>query len=65
MRRLQELIEGPWAEGSLDPGSSMVIPVRNTSGAVVIGEETAVFLSAGAPCSASIKPTIMKVRALS
>ena len=57
----QELRDGPWSEACLDAGSSLVVPVRNTSGAVVIGEQAAVYLSATSVCSVSIKPTMVKV----
>jgi hypothetical protein len=57
----QELRDGPWSEACLDSGSSLVIPVRNTSGAMVIGEQAAVYLSANSVCSISIKPTMVKV----
>ena len=57
----QELRDGPWSEACLDSGSSLIVPVRNTSGAVVIGEQAAVFLSATSVCSVSIKPTMVKV----
>ena len=58
---MQELVEGPWFENDLDAGSSLIIPVRNTNGAAVIGEQAAVFLSATSTCSITIKPTLVKV----
>lgn len=45
----------------LDSGSSLIIPVAGTAGAVVVGEKAAVFLSASEVCSASIQPTLVKV----
>lgn len=56
----KELRDGPWSEACLDSGSSLVVPVRNTSGAVVIGEQAAIYLSDSSVCSASIKPTMVK-----
>lgn len=56
-------MDGPWAESNLDPGSSLIIPVRNTSGAAVIGEQVAVFLSASTTCSITVKPTLVKAYA--
>jgi DNA damage-binding protein 1 len=58
--REKELAPGPWAEPGLDPGSNMLIPVRGTRGAIVVGEEAAVLVGAGAACSTSIEPTMMK-----
>ena len=59
---MQELVEGPWSENGLDVGSSLIIPVRSTAGAIVIGEQAAVYLSSNSTCSISIKPTLVKVR---
>lgn len=62
--RDKELVKGPWMQTNLDPGSSLVIPVRGTSGVIVVGEETVVFLSEGSPQSTGIPPTMVKVREL-
>lgn len=57
----KELVQGPWSQDYLDPGSSIVIPVRNTDGAVVIGNQAAVFVSRNGICSTTIRPTLVKV----
>jgi DNA damage-binding protein 1 len=59
--RDKELSDGPWLQANLDPGSNMLIPVSGTNGAVVIGEQAAMFLSDGGTCSTTIRPTLVKV----
>ncbi|KAL4429821.1 hypothetical protein ABPG77_010938 [Micractinium sp. CCAP 211/92] len=58
--RDRELVEGPWRQSNLDAGSSMLIPVPGTAGAVVVGESVITFISANAVRSTAIKPTMVK-----
>lgn len=53
----------PLAAGytALPAGSSMLIPVPGTAGAVVVGESVITFISANAVRSTAIKPTLVKV----
>jgi len=51
-------------KANLDPGSSLIIPVAGTSGAIVVGEKAAVYLSGNDVSSITIKPTMIKVRGL-
>lgn len=62
-RLLQELGEGPWAQANLDPGSSLLVPVRGAAGAVVVGESYVAYLEGGTALrSAGLQPTLVKVR---
>ena len=61
----KELVQGPWSQDYLDLGSSVVIPIRGTNGAVVIGSQAAVFVSKEGICSTTIGPTFIKVFLLS
>ncbi|PSC68559.1 DNA damage-binding 1 [Micractinium conductrix] len=58
--RDKELVEGPWRQSNLDAGSSMLIPVPGSGGAVVVGESVLTFISAHAQRSTAIKPTMVK-----
>lgn len=61
---VQELGEGPWSQPNLDPGSSLLIPVRGSpAGAVVVGESYVMFVGpGGAVKSAGMPPTLIRVR---
>lgn len=52
---------GPWQESCLDPSSTMLIPVKRTSGAIVVAEQAAIFVSKEGRLSCTFEPTSMKV----
>lgn len=63
---LQELDDGPWAQGNLDAGSSKVVPVpQPLGGAIVLGESVVSYFAAQQPTrSTQIRPnTAIQARA--
>jgi DNA damage-binding protein 1 len=56
----RELVEGPWAQSNLDAGSSLVVPLKGTAGALVVGEATIRFASQHNTCSTTMRSTLIK-----
>ena len=55
-------MEGPWSQANVDPGASLLIPVRGTGGALVVGETTVAYYGKGPTRSAAVGATLVKVR---
>lgn len=54
-----ELTEGTWTR-AVDPASTLLIPVRQSPGVIVVGESSITYVAQDASCSTSIRPTLVR-----